>query len=776
MPITLPAPASGLIKRPAPRMTVLIDGNPIPFVLSITTTRGLDQEMATADITLPWPAPDYMRMWAQVVILIGPLPDSDYVERFTGYIVGPGASFAPGTETFHCEDVLAIAKYTYTAVEMNLVNETDNSAIQRILTEGCGYSAGILDFGSGTGKILGDVDDAQLFWEEGSTALSKIQEIDQVSLGWRTFGSAGGLILRRYIDTDPNVLGEVHWFYEGVDMLDGSMSAEIKDAKQEVTVTGWGDVASTATLDPENNPFDPFKNSYWIRFKMLQRQATDAGILSTEEVATYILSQLNKNIIRVTFSTHLGVHFQAQEVIGITSTKLWVDQRFWVQSVQTSVGENGNFTQTITAISELNRDVQRGIMLPPILTTGTPKRPLAIPATPTPRPILSMPPLVSFRIVAVDREFAAPGAAPLTDHGTTHYIVTASDASSSRVGQITDRTWAAAGTGVSVTSGSGQTFTTGFETLVGATITLTIEDEHGQTATKTLPVQTFGVPTKMRKLYAITDSTFEAWNGTTWNSFTPGDAVQVVANGPFYGHLNKVAVTEDDLATPPSVDNPALPGGETITAIWRHESRRDLVVVGGSAGSVALTSDRGQTWVAKTALSSAVQFIIISLQHPKEFHAVTAAGWHTSTNEGGTWSLVQPGSFAYLELAPGRNIVVTAAGVLEQARKSTEGANVPFTGPTVPIVAATAHIRSDRFYALGNDGSTWVQDAAGSFAMVPGEPVPDGGIPVHAGTYRDGTVVDLVYFATSTGLYKTVDGFRTPQGYYRLRQNGLLTP
>lgn len=770
MPIILPAPATGIIKRPRARLSVLVDGNPLPYVLEATTTRGLDQDLANADISIPYPMPDSVRTWSNVVILAG-TNDDDYVERFTGYVVGPGASFAPGTDTIHCEDALALAKYTFTPNEMNLANETDTSAIYRILTEGCGYSPTLLDLGDGTGKILGDIDDANLFWEEGTNALEKIQEIDKISLGWRTFADTSGRILRRYIDTDPNVDSELYWFYEGVDMLDGSMTSEIKDAKQEITISGWGDIKHTASVNPEDNPFDPYKNSYWIRFKMLQRQATDAGILSTQEVAEYILSQLNRNIIRVTFSTHLGIPFLTQEVIGCSSLRLRVDQRFWVQSVQLSVSNAGSFTQTITAISELNRDIQRGTLTPPIVGIG----PRPVTPGPTPAPAPAGPPLPNFRVLAIDAEFAERAAQPTTENGKTHYIVTATDATLARTSPIVTWAWTAAGTGVSVTSGSDKTFTTGFENLEDATITLTVTDGNGQTATKTLPVQTFGIRPRVRKLYAITPTTFEAYDGRVWRSFTPGDAVKVVAAGPYYGHASKVAISTDDLQTPPAVDNVAIPG-QAITAIWRHESNRRLLAVGGSGGGVAITKDLGVTWIPKASLPSEVKFIIISLQRPRELHAVTASGWHTSTNEGDTWSVVQPGSFAYLELAPGRNIVVTNSGLLQQARKSTEGPNIDFTGPTVPIVAATAHIRKDCFYALGNDGSTWIQDTPGSFALTPGAPLPDGGTPVHAGTYRDGTFVDLVYFAASTGLYKTIDGFRTADGYYRLRQNGILTP
>jgi hypothetical protein len=166
-----------------------------------------------------------------------------------------------------------------------------------------------------------------------------------------------------------------------------------------------------------------------------------------------------------------------------------------------------------------------------------------------------------------------------------------------------------------------------------------------------------------------------------------------------------------------------------------------------------------------------VKFIIVSIHDSSELHVVTPEGWFKSQDEGETWESVRAGDFTYLELSHSRNIIVTAAGALEKAEDGT-----PFTGITGTVVAATAHIREDRFYALTSDGNTWVQDTDGSFAMVAGEPIPDGE-PYHAGTYRDGLMIDLVYFAAQDGgLWKTLDGFTSANGYLRILRDGMITP
>jgi hypothetical protein len=210
---------------------------------------------------------------------------------------------------------------------------------------------------------------------------------------------------------------------------------------------------------------------------------------------------------------------------------------------------------------------------------------------------------------------------------------------------------------------------------------------------------------------------------------------------------------------------------QDVTAIWKHESVAGDVAIGGAGGGVSVSHDSGATWNQGSSLASQVDFVIASIFDATEIHAITADGWFKSQNSGETWVLVRAGSFRYLELSHTRNIIITTTGVLQRAEDGT-----PFTGNTSPIVAATAHIRKDIFYAIAEDGTTWIQDTEGSYTLIPGEPIPAGS-PFHAGAYRDGTVIDLVYFAAQEGgLFKTLDGFRTPEGYMRLRADGEITP
>lgn len=779
IPRPTPHPPGTLARRP--RHLVYINGHRMRFPISISITRGLDQEVATCDLTFAYPLPSFLPTWSRVAVLLGvwdpdvPAPWRELIVRFAGYFVGESAGLWPGTRTMHCADPLVIAKYTYTPEPMDNSGETDDSAIRRVLgppeasnVGGCGIGVNAQNI-RGLGESLGDVSEAHLYWEIDQTALEYIQSIDAISLGYRTYGAASGILLRRLIDINPNTVGQVWWFNEGVDILDGSMEKEILDPKNEITVTGFGDTSHAGPDDED--PFYWRLNTYWIRYLQL-KAAISGGMVNPTTVAEWIQSQINRPLIKVTFSTHLPIPFQTQEVIGLTSPILECNQKFWVQSVNVTLDPTGQFTQTLTCISELG-PYQRRTIMPPVEPP-----PNVVPGAPV-QQYVSRPTItasasdlqVDFTIEALDREFASP-AIDSTNRGQPIFGVLASDQSTSRQGRIVSRVWAAAGPGVVLTEGGDDTFTTYFTDITSVTtITLTVTDNNGSTASVTRPVNSFGTPVLARKLYSVTPGSYEAYDGNEWRTQAPvaSDHAQVVGGGPYWGAGAYVATSEDDLATP-AVEVQAIASGSDISAIWVHEEDENYVAVGAEDGSMAYTTDGAATWTAVAGPGGTVQFVIVSIFNKAQWHVVTAAGWFKSENSGQGWELVRAGSFVYLELSHTRNIVVTTDGVLQKAEDGT-----PFTGNTAPIVAATAHIRKDIFYAIADDGTTWYC-GDGDFTLVPGEPIP-AGTPYHAGTYRDGLMVDLVYFAAQDGgLFKTMDGFRTADGYLRLRSVGMLTP
>lgn len=782
--MTMLAAPEIVVRRP--RYRVYIGGKELPHLIDINITRGMDQEVGSCTITYPYPLPNWVAYWHRVQVLMSAQPPQEgvpyygLVERFVGYVINFEDGLWPGTTVIQCEDRLTLGKNNYTPEDMDLGGDTDVQALKRILgrpeTPHGGMGLGTSQPFEGHNLLLTELDDTLLYWPEDMTALEMIQQIDETSMGYRTMCTPGGLIIRKFLPESAKTVGFVHHFQEGVDILEGSATSEIVSPINEIQVTGF-DVEAELRVPADEDPFYWRRNRYWQRWLWLRAQAISEmnQILPITELAAWLMARLERRLIKVTLTTHLDILFMGMEVVKVTSARLKVNQNFWVQSVNETLDSAGQYSQTLTLVSDLIREVQRPIVTPPVIQTPPNIPPGSVVPIPTELPGTLLEPSAdditpTYTIVAVERELATPAA--ISGNQGFIYTITFQDMSTSRQGQIVSRTWTAIPGGVVIpVNGTELTFTTTYTDLASAQLTLEVTDSNGSTASITGPVDLAGVPVNARKLYACTDTTYEAFDGTEWRSQAPvaASAVGVVAGGPWWGAGGFVAYSADDLQTP-AVEVEALPG-ETIISIWKHESVEGDLAVGGDGGNIGISHDKGTTWEVVAGPGGPINFIIVSIHDPAEIHVVTPDGWFKSQSSGQSWDIVAAGAFRYLELSHSRNIVVTEDGVLQKGEDGT-----PFVGNTSPIVAATAHIRQDKFYAIAEDGTTWIQETEGSYDLVPGEPIP-AGQPYHAGAYRDGLMVDLVYFAAQEGgLFKTLDGFRTADGYMRLRADGEITP
>jgi hypothetical protein len=752
-----------------PVRRVVVAGTPLIKVLSSRVTRGWDQELATAEVLIPYPLPSHVRHRSLIQVYMGASVATNYL-RFSGYVTGIDLTIWPGRILLRCEDMLALAKYYRPSASVSLEGLTDQAAVTEILEEvGLPVISGLI---GGTGKTLGDDDEANpaLLWEPTTTALAKIQEIDQISVYdtddgyqgiYRTFADPGGNIRRIPLHPLPADT-PAHTFTEGIDIEQGGVGIEAVEPSRVAVAAGAGGLSVTMT---GTNPWATLSNPAFGLYPLVGTVDGGGTVHDLTGMASYLLQQMIANLLRIDITIRRDDLIGAYETERVIAPHGYVDILALVQSVTTEMNEGGGFTQQLSLVSyrELNIAEDIGTDDPfsgEEIPIGDP------PILPEPLDALQ----ISFLIVSIDKELAAPPDLPL-DLGSTYYIVTAEDTSTSQVGTIDVQTWAASAD-ARVLTGEGPTFTTGWpDTLEGREITLTVTDSAGNTGSLTLPVDTGAVPVRSRALFACSDTEMYANDGDQWRKRAPiSGGVQCVANGPMWGCGRFIAISEDYLASEQT--EVAVFGTEDVKTIWISESNSLFAAAGGADGGVAVTRDRGVTWEAKTSPGSAVNHIIVSIHDTSEIHVVTPGGWRKSQDEGATWQTVRAGNFTYLELSHSRNIVVTSAGALQKAEDGTA-----FTGITGTVVAATAHIREDRFYALTSDGNTWVQDTDGSFAMIAGAPLPASGTPAPAGTYRDGLMVDLVYFAANAaGVFKTLDGFTTQNGYLRILTEGRLGP
>lgn len=237
-----------------------------------------------------------------------------------------------------------------------------------------------------------------------------------------------------------------------------------------------------------------------------------------------------------------------------------------------------------------------------------------------------------------------------------------------------------------------------------------------------------------------------------------------------------VQYTADDLATSASESSPFA--SEDVTSLWvEMDVDPNLVLAGGSLGGISVSTDAGATWTAKTAPEPfPILRAIASRFAPGEYHVLTEGTYYVSYDGGVSWITILSAdtmsgeTFYDLVLSHTRNMISGSLGV-----RVAEASGALLTGPTgcVEMVAITADIREDKFYAVAANGNTWVMAASGDSALIAGAAVPAGCIPQLRGLWRDGAIPGLIFIAGGTGgAWKSVDGLGSSGGYFILRTPG----
>ena len=91
----------------------------------------------------------------------------------------------------------------------------------------------------GTGIVLGTVSHGRGFdWLEGESGTSFIERLDSICLGYRTYDTFDGTIVRTQIAGSPAVTAD-YTFTEGVDIYRATESTTILEARNRVIVAGF---------------------------------------------------------------------------------------------------------------------------------------------------------------------------------------------------------------------------------------------------------------------------------------------------------------------------------------------------------------------------------------------------------------------------------------------------------------------------------------------------------------------------------------------------------
>jgi hypothetical protein len=410
------------------RVTCLIDGEEVPPPVSGTITSGFDQDHATCDLVFPSFVPSWVSQYSRVTVLLG---RDNYVQRFDGFIVPWEMQLWPPRETLRCGDWLKLLEYIYPTEPIDLVGLTPGEIVWEVLDQ-INFPTNLRNF-TRLGKIVSEDSSPATYWPAEQSGAELIAEMDQID-NKRSYIGPDGMFRRESILVQPfDVAG--YTFYEGLNVLPGSLTFEPINAITQVTVTG----ASVLSMVEDDEPETWRPNPFAVTFARIQRQLEDAGAYSTDEIAAATLARVNRNMVRSSFSTFEDRLFWGRETIGLVAPHLRSNGNWWLQS--TVVEWSGTrFRQTLNTISHrqtIGGGVP-GIGNPYVGLPVIQKPPLGPPAT------VTIP--AAFTIIAINKERLADG--------STLYDVTVESNSTSPVSTIVTDAWTASGPGANPTTGT----------------------------------------------------------------------------------------------------------------------------------------------------------------------------------------------------------------------------------------------------------------------------------------------------------------------------------
>ena len=763
-----------IVRRPLHRVTIA--GLELPNVISLRCVFGLDIRVSEAYIRLP-SMPSWVREWEPVYIGMGPSPQQMY-GRFAGYFVHSRRALYPAGVELVCYGPLILARQITNDAEHGTdLTDGGTGATGQAMVEAVLDAVGLTTtelgrIGSGraigsTGETLGtiayDEDDdgnpiGPFTWRHNEAGLSFIERLEEVELGYRTYEAAGGFVVRSQIRTTPASTVAVT-FTEGVDLFRADMDDEILEAKNYIKVWGY-DAGDGPVYYPKSqaNPLVKGGSSGYailpISNEMIEKAGTaDAGDgISCQEVAEWRLDDHNVKRRRIQFATHRGDQLSPGATYAVDSpTRLGITtERFWCQHLEIELSERNEFTQYLTVTGGIGS---------------------AAPVDPDP--------LADFNLFCETEKVVISGTE------TTIYVVHCRAIAAGMSGEISGYAWTA--TGGTPSSGSDPPFTTTYTDISGKSIGLQVTDENGKNGTRLKAIPAATSPLWItRKLYLAGKARAEVWTGAIWNTdaASSGD-VLVASNGPIWGAGPLAMRSTDDLATSASESTPK--GGVAITAIWiETDVSTSRIAVGLNDGSIALSSDAGATWSLKSGPdANPVLRIVLSRYNLAAIYVLTAAGYYLSLDNGAGWATLvaaQAGeTFRDLCVSHTRQMIAMSGG-----RLLCDGSGTAQTIPTLDkdlvlldpaisdIVAVTADIVEDRFWAYDSESRCIYHDSDGSTTLEHVGDLPAACVVQARGLWRDGNIRGLLYIAGGTGgAWKSVDGFASESGYYRLRQPGV---
>lgn len=343
-------------------LLVTAGGHIVPNAISATASIGYDMNYAQATVTLAGIQPD-MTYYDTVEIVVS--AGGDTHQWFSGLLVQVEFNLYPRTVTLQCRGRMYMLDQFKLQGDINPADgavfldditggpATDQTIVSTVIdTVGLSLNGGSI---GGTGTVMGTVAPEEFGWKAGESALSYIQRIDSISLGYRTFESTGGSIFRSQVSSVPSGTTDVS-FTEGVDIVEGKNTRSVTEAFNAVRVGGYavGDFNDPRVwYETGSNDVVIGTQVYSFSSPMIERRAESSpgqGI-SCEAMAGYWLGEVNREIIKLSMTTPRNDNIGPGQIHRINNgQRLGIPERLWVQHVDKTYSASGAVSQNMTYI------------------------------------------------------------------------------------------------------------------------------------------------------------------------------------------------------------------------------------------------------------------------------------------------------------------------------------------------------------------------------------------------------------------------------------------
>jgi hypothetical protein len=370
-----------IIRKPA--HTVVVNGSTLTDVLSARTQHGYNLSVAEAEIETR-SLPTGLEPLQTAVISMGGTAGTSHM-RFNGMVIASEPQYYPQTYKLVCRGNLIKADLYHcpqsNGVDMSgedgsMAGDTDENYVWSMLQNAGLYSTRYTLDIDGTSTTMGTVSGGRkhgaFIFLPSETALSWIQKLDAICLGYRTFDMLDGTIARKQITATPGTTA-AFTFTEGVDIFRAPAQDSVIDAKNRIMVTGFSDgISEAASAYVHHKHYEVQAHNPWFTYgsdtggwfyvphqissPMIERSLTaDSGAgLACQDVANWLLAELNQRRIRVTLTTPRDDLIEPGDTIAIDSTtRLGINQNFWVQQVECSLDRKNHFEQVLTCLGKV---------------------------------------------------------------------------------------------------------------------------------------------------------------------------------------------------------------------------------------------------------------------------------------------------------------------------------------------------------------------------------------------------------------------------------------